>query len=507
MPRETLAQLQARIAELEERNAALADEKAALADANAALAERMAAQARSGSPTDGTPSGSLADGTSSGSLSDRSPSGSLSEGAARVEGAAGRRAAHVGRSILAGILVVLGLIVTPIALVVDFAQEQVTDTETFVAAYGPLAQSPAVQEAITDVIVDAIDANVDFELLTGGLVDGLQQLELPGFVSNSLDLLRAPLVEGVNALVRWGVSSVVSSDWFPTVWEQTLRLTHSQLMSVLRGDPNAIAQISGDTVSLQLGPVVSVLRDQLISGGVTVARLIPADLDVTIPLADVQGIGSVKTFYALAVASGIWLPIIAAALVVGGIAVAPRRRGWIMGTSIALGAIAVLFAIGLSIGGGVVVTLSFLSADALSFIFGAATGALATTLAGLIAVSIVGILAAWFVGPSRLATRARAGADHFPAIARQRLALTNPVSRFLTRHRVAVLWLIAAAALVTVVFFRPLTVGVVVVTALIAVVLVLVLEIFRSETSALPGSAEQALPDPPAQDLAEDVAR
>lgn len=483
MPRETLAQLHARIAELEERNVALIEQKAELAKEKAA---------REGASPAGpsTPYGRSGTGNDSGRVGTGTDSGRVG-------------AAHVGRSILSGVLVVLGLIVTPIALVVDFAQAQVTDTETFVAAYAPLAKSAAVQEAITDVIVEAIDANVDFEMLTGGLVDGLQQLELPTFVSNSLDLLRVPLVEGVNALVRTGVTSIVTSDWFPTVWEQTLRLTHSQLMAVLRGDPSAVAQISGDTVSLQLGPVVSVLRDQLISGGVTIAQLIPADLDIAIPLGDVEGLGNVKTFYALAVASGIWLPIIAAALLIGGIAVAPRRRGWVMGTSIALGAIAILFAIGLSVGGSAVVSLSFLSADALSFIFGTATGALAVTLAAVIAIAVVGILTAWFLSPSRLATRARAGADRFPAIARQRLALTNPVSRFLTRQRGAVLWLIAAAVVVTIVFFRPLTIAVVIVSVVIGVILVVLVEIFRSDSA----SVEQPLAHLPAEDLTEDVAR
>jgi len=503
--RETLAQLRARIDELEERNATLAQENATLAEREAALADRASALADQET--------ALRDRVATQSRLEiaglDTPADAGTRPAGRGTGPAGpRRAAHVGRSILAGVLVVLGLIVTPVALVVDFAQAQVTDTETFVAAYAPLAESPAVQEAITDAVTTAIDRSVDFEALTGGLVDGLQQLELPRFVSSSLDLLRAPLVEGVNALVRWGVSSIVTSEWFPTVWEQTLRLTHSQLMAVLRGDPNAIAQISGDSVSLQLGPVVAVLRDQLVSSGVTLAQLIPADLDVSIPLADIEGIGNARTFYALAVASGVWLPIIAAALLIGGIAVAPRRRGWVLGTSIALGAIAILFAIALSVGGSAVITLGFLNPDALGFIFGSATGALTTAIAALITVSIVGILAAWFVGPSRLAARARAGAGRFPAIARRRLALTNPVSRGLTRYRSALLWLIGAAAVVTIVFFRPLTVGAVLVTVLIAIVLVLVVEIFRSSAVAAPdASAQEALADPTAQDLAEDVAR
>jgi len=501
MARETLAELRTRIAELEERNADLADanaalaqERSALVDANAALADRAATRSRI--EIQGAGAGLDA------------PPGGRTRPAGEGGGASGRRgAAHVGRSVLAGILVVLGLIVAPLALVVDFAQAQVTDTETFVAAYAPLAESPEVQAAISDAVVAAVNQSIDIEMLTGGIVDGLQQLELPGFVSDSLDLLRGPLVDGVNALVRWGVDSVVTSEWFPTVWEQTLRLTHSQLMAVLRGDPNAIAQISGDSVSLQLGPVVSVLREQLVTSGVTIAQLIPNDLDISIPLADVQGIGNVKTAYALAVASGIWLPIIAAALLIGGIAVAPRRRGWVMGASIALGVTAILFAIGLSVGRGVVAASSgMLSAAALERMFDAATGALVVTIAAVIAVAVIGVAAAWLAGPSRLAARARAGIDRFPSIARHRLALTNPVSRFLQRHRGLAFWLIGAAVVVTIVFFRPLTVGVVIVAVLLGVVLLVLVDVFRAD-SAPRASGEQLLAHAPAQDLAEDVAR
>ncbi|MBO9578844.1 MAG: hypothetical protein J7480_08780 [Microbacteriaceae bacterium] len=467
MPRETLAELRTRLAELEARQTLLEKQNALLTEQNALLADeaatlRLAPLAQGAGP------------------------GPLSEGAARVEerGRIRPTGALIGRRILAGVLVVLGVLVTPLALLVQFAQEQVTNTEAFVATFGPLAESPEVQQAVTDAAVEGISNAINLEATTAGLLDALKQLDLTPELSAGLDLVKGPIVEGASALIRWGVESIVTSDQFPELWTQSLRLLHSELNATLRGDEQAIGQLRGDDVALELGPIVAFAKDRMLAAGWAFAQWIPDDVSIPVQIGTVAGIGRVKTFYALGIAAGAWLPILAAALLIGGIAVAPRRAGWVLGASIALGVVAILLGIGLGIGRTATTSVGVLDPDSLGVMFDSVTGALGAAVLALGAIAFVGIATAWVAGDWRGAAATRAWLDRGPAFLRGRLALTGPVSRFLERRRVALYWLVAAAVVVTYVFFRPLTIGVVVVAWLLGCLLVAAVESLRSETEA-----------------------
>ncbi len=348
MARETVAQLRARIAELESENATLAADHVGQAAAPpAATAPR-------------------------------------------------RSRGGTGRSVLAGVLIVVGVLITPVALVVQFATQQLTNTETFVATYAPLAKSPVVQTAVTNAVAGAIEQNIDLEGITGGLLDGLtQQLQLPSFVDNGIGLLKGSIVEGVKGLITWAVNGVVTSEWFPGLWEQSLRLTHTQLNAILRGDPGAVASLDNDTITLQLAPVIATVKSQLLDAGITIASVIPDDANVSIPIANVSGISQIKTVYATSVALGVWLPIVAAVLLVLGIAVAVRRRGWVIGAGISIAAIMLILGLGLAFGREVVTSLGVLNADALGLVFDTATGALTGSIIAGGILALLAALIAW----------------------------------------------------------------------------------------------------------------
>jgi hypothetical protein len=457
MPRETLTDLRDRIAELENRNDALATRLDTLAIENASLAAAP-------------------------------PAPPIIVVPPAIPSAPRRPPGFLGRQILAGILVVLGVILTPVALVLQFAQQQISDTDAFVAAYAPLAESPAVQAAIADAVVNAVNENIDLDAITSGIIAGIQAADPTG-LSGALNLARGPIVDGINSAIRWGVESVVTSEWFPTVWESCLRLTHSQLNAVLRGDENAVATIRGDDIALQLGPVIGLLKEQLVANDISFANLIPDNLSIEVPLGTVTGIGQIKTFYAVGLAVGTWLPLLAAAFLIGGIAVAPRRRNWVMGTSIALGLLAIVIGVVLSIGRSAVTSVGVMSPDALGFIFDAATATLGAMLLAMGAIAVIGIFAAWLAGPWRPARATRRAFDYYPAMGRARLALTNPFSRFLERYRELTYWVVIGAVVVTVVFWRPINIGVVIVAAILGAIVVLAAETFRSSTAPDPVGA------------------
>ena len=66
-----------------------------------------------------------------------------------------------GWTLLATALIVIGAVLAPVATVASWARVQLTDTNSFVAAYAPLANDPAVQKFVTDATVEVIQQNVD----------------------------------------------------------------------------------------------------------------------------------------------------------------------------------------------------------------------------------------------------------------------------------------------------------------------------------------------------------
>src|SRR3954463_3365272 len=55
-------------------------------------------------------------------------------------------------TVLAALLIVLGCLMAPLAVVTGWAKSTLTDTDTFVATYGPLARNPEVQAFVVNEV-------------------------------------------------------------------------------------------------------------------------------------------------------------------------------------------------------------------------------------------------------------------------------------------------------------------------------------------------------------------
>src|SRR5918994_3721371 len=228
------AELEARIAELEAENAALR------AGADAEEASRAA-------PTDA---------------------------AASVAPLRERR--RWGRTAAAIVLVVVGLLLAPVAVISAWARLELVDTERFVATFAPLADEPAVQDYITEQATAAIGEQVDIPGLTKDVFDGIKSLDLPPRAEDALSLLEAPAAQGLQSLVTQVVDRVVTSEGFADVWAAALRATHTQFVTAVQGDPDAALAVGGDgTISVQLGPIIETVKQRLEERGVGFAAAIP----------------------------------------------------------------------------------------------------------------------------------------------------------------------------------------------------------------------------------------
>lgn len=403
---------------------------------------------------------------------------------------AAQRTGRRWRAVLSGLLVVLGVIVTPAALLASYASTQLDDTDTFVRALAPLAADPDVQALIVEQSVAAIDGAVDIDGLTADLFDGIASLGLPPRAGEALGLLSGPAAAGLRSLVREAVTTVVSAPAFANVWEGALRLTHEQLVSALRGEPDAVLALTEQgSIGVQVGPIIAAAKQQLLTQGIAFAEFIP-EIDRTIEVAQSDGLAQAVGVYHLTTTLGLWLPWVAALLLLAGILMARARFRAVVATGIvlavSLGLVAIAIAIGRALFLGAVAP--YLPAGAAGSLFDALTASLsATTLALLVLASLVAI-GAYLAAPFRSSAALRGlTADALARLRSRADARGIGTGRFgdwLHRARMVLLAALLAAVVLVLALVRPLTPALVGWTALGALVLLVAFGLLQRPSAA-----------------------
>ena len=167
---------------------------------------------------------------------------------------------------LAAVLIVLGCLMAPLAVVSSWAKATLTDTDAFVATYAPLAHNPEVQSFVVDQAAAAIDQNVNLDQYIADVVDGIKALGTRPQASAALDALTGPAIQSVQTVVRNRIEDFVASEAFAQSWERALRVSHTQLLATLSNDPQAlIAAQSDGTIGIQLGPIVEDVKAALLA--------------------------------------------------------------------------------------------------------------------------------------------------------------------------------------------------------------------------------------------------
>ncbi|WP_448005743.1 hypothetical protein [Agromyces bauzanensis] len=391
-----------------------------------------------------------------------------------------------GRTAAAVVLVVIGLLLAPVAVISAWARLELVDTDRFVATFGPLAEDPGVQAYIGDQVTAAIEEQVDIPGLTADVFDGLRQLDLPPRAEQALGLLEAPATQGLQSLVSGVVDRVVESDAFADVWATALRVTHRQFVAAMQGDPDAALAIGGEgTISVQLGPIIEAVKDRLEEQGVGFASAIPV-IERSIVVAQNDAFVLVQTVYTLAVAVGTWLPWLVLALLVAGVLVAKRRAAALAWTAGGFALSMLILASGVGIGRAFflgAVSPSIMPADAAGALYDGLVQLMLSTILALFVLALFVAVIAWLSGPWRpaRATRrlAHAGFSSVRRAAARQGITTGGFGIALDRWRVAAYVVIAVVASVVILLNRPVTVSFVVWTVVVALLAVAVVELLR----------------------------
>ena len=142
------------------------------------------------------------------------------------------------RALLSAVCIVLAAVLLPVSIVAAWSRAQLVDESQFVATVAPLAHDPQVQGLVIDQTVGAIDEKVNYDQITGNVIDGIAGLGLPPRAVNALGLLKQPAADGLRNLVHGEVTKFVQSDAFVDVWTGAVRDVHRALtMSRRRTGP------------------------------------------------------------------------------------------------------------------------------------------------------------------------------------------------------------------------------------------------------------------------------
>ncbi|GEL96890.1 hypothetical protein [Cellulomonas terrae] len=264
--------------------------------------------------------------------------------------AAPRPRRKVGRSTAAVVLILIGALLAPVAVVGSWARGLVVDTDRYVDTVAPIAEDPLVQSAVANRITLAVVDALNVEQLTTQATDAVAGLDLPPLVGQAVTSLQAPLQEAITGFIRKNVTRIVSSDAFENTWEQANRAAHEQIVATLRGDPDALAQISDSgQLTLDITPIIEEVKTSLAAAGFTLVERIPT-ITVTFPIASSADLVRLQSAYRLIDIVGGLLPYLSLALLAAGVLAAQHRSRALVVAGLSLAGAMLLLGVGLAVG-------------------------------------------------------------------------------------------------------------------------------------------------------------
>jgi hypothetical protein len=396
------------------------------------------------------------------------------------------------RAIVAVVLIVLGCVLAPVAVLGVWAGNEVSDTGRWVATVEPLIHDPAIQNVLTDKITNQITSQLN---ITGTINQAATQLNSRGLprISTLLNTFGPQIASAVTGFIHSTVHTVISSKAMATAWVQVNTVAHQSVVKVLSGQGGGAISTSNGQIVLNLGPLIAVAKTDLLARGFSLASNIPP-VSPTFALFQAKDLGKAQAGYRLIKTLKIVLPILVVLLLAGGVYVARGRRRALVGAALGLVASMLVLAIGLLIARSIYlssVPSSVLPSDAAAAAFDAMVHFIKVGLRVVLLVGLVVAIGAFFTGPSRTAIQTRSALKSGMAWIRnfgeRKGVSAGPFGQWTYAHRRSLrIGAVALFALIFVFWGQPTALVVILLVVLLLVVLGLI------EVVARPGAEPQA---------------
>ncbi len=170
---------------------------------------------------------------------------------------------HV-RNAFALIIAVIVIILITVSVPALWLRTTVVDADQWAATVAPLADSPAIQKAVS--------ANVSSAIINALDMQGIAEQYLP---EKALPLA-APIVSAMESMIEQQTSSLVASSQFSALWSTVSSSGHTALIAVLSGTDNggAISSANG-AITLDTGVVIEAVKQALVERGFKFVADIP----------------------------------------------------------------------------------------------------------------------------------------------------------------------------------------------------------------------------------------
>jgi hypothetical protein len=311
------------------------------------------------------------------------------------------------RAPVATLLIVLGCVLASVSVVGVWGAEQVSNTDRFVANMQPLIHEPAVQSALSTRISTEIENRIDVPGLVSTASSQLAAARLPR-LATLVQSFSGQIVSGVNSAIHTAVSRAVASPAVAALWVTALRTAHTGVVKVLSGQGNGTLSVVNNQVVLNIGPLVTQVKDNLVARGLTIADKIPA-VSATYPLFQAPNLAKAQQGYRLLTTLRWVLPIVTLALLAAGIWVARNRRHGLIGAALGLAASMLVLGITLTVARGTYLNSvpSTVNHDAAGVAYDTLIRFIRQSLRVLLLVGLVVAAGAFLTGPSAAAAGTR----------------------------------------------------------------------------------------------------
>lgn len=249
-----------------------------------------------------------------------------------------------GRSIAALIIFIIATLLTPVAVIGHWGHRTVIDSNVYIATVTPLAEDPALQEALSTAISDAILERIDTKELVSGFLGNL--------INNDAlaTQLAGPLSSGIDGIIRGAVARFVASKQFQNLWVALNKAAQRGIVAVLQGGQSGPVRLEGDTVVLNIDSIITAAQKDLVDAGISAAGSIELPkTDREIVLFQSSALPQIQFAYRLASPILEWLPLILAILFGVAILLARKRPRMTFLTGIALVAWAAILGYGMQV--------------------------------------------------------------------------------------------------------------------------------------------------------------
>ena len=394
------------------------------------------------------------------------------------------------------ILIVLGCVLAPISVLGVWSANQVSDTSRYIANIEPLVHDPAIQNALTDKITIQITSRLNVAGVTDQAATLLANKGLPR-VGTLLKTFAPQIASAVAGFIHSTVHKIVTSPQFANAWIQVNTVAHQQVVQVLSGQGGGAISTSNGQVTLDLGPFINIVKQDLVKRGFTLINSLPP-IHPSFVLFQSKNLVKAQSGYRLINDLKIVLPILTLLLLGLGVYVARGHRRALIGAGLGLAASMLVLGAGLLIFRGIYlshVPESTLPSDAAAAMFDTFVRFIKTGLRAILVLGLVVAAGAFLTGPSVTAVRTRAAFASGLARARrsgEHAGLsTGPVGKWTYAHRHGLrISAVALAALIFVFWGRP-TAAVIIVLAIVLLVILGLIELI-GRPPAQPAAPETA---------------